>query len=364
MEKCLIDAHDNKERALSKEIFDMYMSSNSIGEFNKTLCKKSNAINKTLTYLKELRKVYVEKYATVEEIEEYNLKKSSMRSSVPNFVKFCDDLFNVSPEERCQYLSLKGISLSSVKDSFDKYKARGGEYVGLLDGLLEEYSSFVAEAKCMKENARVEAHYRKSCAFFDKLVAEGFYSISDYLDYVDSINPGHRQSNSTLYNLWRRIIIDYDADKWREYHYKMKLNKINSLVLMKERIAGFIGMLVTKYRDGASVDIIDYYLTVGIPFKKFKEIGSDYLSDASKALFNKFISSYVEIDGNYYGFDSLCKTNYDNSEIDITEEEKICIVEFLRENNIPDVYFPVALNKYLNGNLDIKVKTLKKNSSL
>ena len=54
------------------------------------------------------------------------------------------------------------------------------------------------------------------------------------------------------------------------------------------------------------------------------------------------------------------KLVYSNSEIDITEEEKIRIVEFLRENNIPTVYFPVALNKYLKGDLDIKVKSLKK----
>ena len=41
---------------------------------------------------------------------------------------------------------------------------------------------------------------------------KGFYSISDYLDYVDSIEPGHRQDNSTTFHLWKREIKNYNAD--------------------------------------------------------------------------------------------------------------------------------------------------------
>lgn len=364
MKKILVDLHSMEEKNLSKEIFDLYMNSNNRSEYCSKIKNKSDECGKTCTYLKGLREVYVEKYATEEEKVVYSLKKSSMKPVIPSFVKFCDDLFSVPKNKRCEYLRLKGVTPLNVRKNFDKYKKHCDKYNDMLDNFYKEYSIYVAIDNYRKEKIRIKKKYQKNCKFFDKLVENGFYSISDYLDYIDSIEPGHRQDNSTMFHLWKREIKNYDADKWEEYRYKMKENKINTLIFMKERIVEFIGMLVAKYRDGASVDIIDYYLTVGIPFKKFKEIGSDYLSDASKALFNKFISSYVEIDGNYYGFDSLCKTNYDNSEIDITEEEKICIVEFLRENNIPDVYFPVALNKYLNGNLDIKVKTLKKNSSL
>ena len=348
------------ERELAKEIFELYMSSSNRIDYYGKVKKKSDECGKSDTYLKDLRMLYVEKYATEEEIKLYSLKKKSMKPDSISYVKFCDDLFSVSRNKRCEYLKFKNISLSVVKDNFDKYKKHGGKYKPILDEFYKEYSIFVAKSNYRKERIRIKNKYQKNCKFFDELVEKGFYSITDYLDYIDSIEPGHRKDNCTLFNSWKREIKDYDIEKWEEYRNKMKINKINTLVLMKERIAEFIGMLVTKYRDGASVDIIDYYLTVGIPFKKFKEISSDYLSDAAKALFNRFISSYVEIDGNYYGFDSLSKINYSNSEVDIAEEEKIRIVEFLRENSIPDIYFPVALNKYLNGDLDIRVKSLKK----
>ena len=360
MGRIFADLNSNQERQLAKEIFDLYMSSSNRSEYYGKVKKKSDECGKTGTYLKELRKIYADMYATDEEKKLYSLKKSSMKSEIPSFVRFCDDLFGVSRNKRCEYLKLKNVSLSIVRDNFDRYRKHGGKYETMLDEFYKEYSIFVAKSNYRKERIRVKKKYQKNCEFFDGLVEKGFYSITDYLDYMDSIEPGHRKDNCTLFNSWKREIKDYDIEKWEEYRNKMKINKINALILMKEKIAEFIGMLVTKYRDGASVDIIDYYLIVGIPFKKFKDISSDYLSDAAKALFNRFISSYVEIDGNYYGFDSLSKINYSNSEVDITEEEKIHIVEFLRENNIPTVYFPVALNKYLKGDLDIKFKSLKK----
>lgn len=360
MEKSLIDLHSKEERVLSKEIFDLYMNSDSRSEYCGKLREKSKECGKTYTYLKELRLVYAEKYATKEEEEAYYAKRKTMKTEVPSFVKFCDDLFSVSKTKRFEYLKLKGITLLSVRENFDKYKNHGGKYEDIVDEFYNDYSIFVAKSNYRKERIRLKKKHQRNCEFFDELVEKGFYSISDYVEYVDSIDPGHKQNNSTLFNLWKREIMNYDADKWEEYRYKMKVNKINTLVLMKERIAEFIGMLVTKYKDGAQVDIIDYYLTVGIPYKKFKEISSDYLCDEAKVLFNKFISPYNEVDEKCYDYNSLYKINYSNSVGSITEEEKHCIIEFLRKNNIPAVYYPVALNKYLSGNLNIGVKTLKK----
>lgn len=368
MEKVLNEKNNNEEKVLSKIVFDLYMSSNDINMYNEKiraliidLTENKNKMHKTFNYLKQLLEEYVRKYATDNEKTNYCLKRKTMKTLIPSYVKFCDDLFNVSAHKRCEYLVSKNISVNNVKNNFEKYKKRGGIHYNLLDDFYKEYSLYMTKYNYKLKSRKSRVDYRTACEFFDKIVELGFYNISDYIDYLD---PSKREIcyNKAIYT--KKIIINHNPEKWESYKCKMERNKVNTYIMMKDKIDEFMEQMINGYYNNTPLDVIDYYMIVGIPFKKFKEICFDHFTNSQMALFNIFSSSYANIDEKNYDYNNLTKINYKNNKTEkyITEEEKIYIINFLREYNIPPVYFPLALNKYLKGNLDIKFKSLKKNS--
>ena len=85
MDKKLV--YSIEEEKLSKEIFDLYMNSDSRSDYSSKLKNKSHECGKTGTYLRGLRELYIERYASETEKKAYSLKKSSMNPKTFSFVK-------------------------------------------------------------------------------------------------------------------------------------------------------------------------------------------------------------------------------------------------------------------------------------
>ena len=354
------DARDEAERVLSKNIYDMYMSSENVPEYNKKVKEISDKEHKIESYLKSMVKVYVERYATDEEVGKYERKRQTMSNRVPKYVKFCEDLFKIEPDKRIDYVDSTGESYGDVLVYLKKYKECHRTYSHLVDEFYDKYSLLMEDRRQKENDERIRKNFKDACNFFDdEVISKGFYSVADYADYVNDKNKKRVRSYAEGR---RKIIIARNPDVWECYLRKMEVNRTYAYVMLKNNFDSFVNQMVDGFRNGRPVDVIDYYMTVGnVSFKKFKDICEGHLSKSVISLFNIFITPYLNMENGVEVKDYF-RINYTNLETGKTasEEEKICIYEFLRNNDIPEVYFPIAVNKYLNGDLDIKYKSLKK----
>jgi hypothetical protein len=305
-------------------------------------------------------KVYVERYATDEEVGKYQRKRQTMSNRVPKYVKFCEELFKIKPDRRIDYVDSTGESYGDVLVYLKKYKDCHRTYSHLVDDFYDKYSLLMEERKEKENDERIRKNYKEACKFFDKeIIANGHYSVADYVDYVADDKKDYLRSYASTR---KRRIIERNPEVWECYLRKMEVNRRDAYVMLKDNIDDFIVKMVNGFRNNKPVDVIDYYMILGnVSFKKFKEICDGHLTQSIISLFNIFTTPYLNMESGVEVKDYF-KINYINSETGriASEEEKICIYEFLRNNNIPEVYFSIAVNKYLNGDLDIKVKTLKK----
>lgn len=357
-----IDARDEGERILSKNMYDMYMSSENINEYNTKVRELSNKEHKIGSYLKSMVSVYIDRYATDEEVGKYERKRQTMTNRIPKYVKFCEDLFKIEPDKRIDYVDSTGERYGKVMEYLNKYRNCHRVYSHLVDEFYDKYSLLMEDRRQKENDERIRKNFKDACNFFDdEVISKGFYSVADYADYVNDKNKKRVRSYAEGR---RKIIIARNPDVWKCYLRKMEVNRRDVYVMLKDKIDDFVGQMVNGFYNNKPVDIIDYYMTVGnVSFKKFKEICDGHLSQSVISLFNIFTTPYLNMENNF-DVEDYFKINYINSETgkSASDDEKICIYEFLRNNNIPEVYFPIAVNKYLKGNLDIKVKTLKKSS--
>ena len=355
-----IDARSEEEKLLSKNIFEMYMSSKDLNEYNHKVKEISNKEHKILSFLKSMIEVYVDRYATNDEVAEYYRKRQTMVVRIPKYVKFCEELFKVDPDKRIDYVDSTGETYSKVMEYLNSYKNCYREYSYLVDEFYDRYSLLMEERRQKEADEKYKKDFSDACKFFDEeIINKGYYSIPNYLDLFDD---SMRRTKSSSVSTKKKKIVNRDPNVWKSYLRKMEVNRTNSYLMLKDRIDTFMYKMVYGQLNNEPVDVIDYYMIVGIPFKKFKEICDGHLTDSSLSLFNIFIGPYINIDEKYFNSDSYSKISYINCETgeSVSDEEKLCVVEFLRNNNIPEVYFPIALNKYMKGNLDIKFKSLKK----
>ena len=360
------DVRSAEVRALAEKMLDMYISDNvktqsDFENFLKQLVVdlEKDRKHKTIRYLKSIFEEHIDYYADEMKVAAYYRKRKSMKNDVPNYVKFCEDLFEIPARKRFEYLDSINERYVKVKEYLKKYSVYNGKYSCFADDFMKEYCLFMAKRKYKEKSRKERLDFNDSCLFFDTFIENGHYSIPDYLDYLECVEKSNERG---LISTRKRKIVNHDPNKWKCYEYKMELNRKRSYFMLKDRIEDFMAQLVNGYLHGEPVDVIDYYTTVGISFKKFKEICAGHLSDSSIALFNVFITPYMNIDAKYFDCDSYSKINYTNIETgaSVSDEEKLCIIDYLRKNNVPIAYFPIALNKYLKGDLDIKFKSLKK----
>lgn len=360
------DTRTDAERVLAENMYNIYMSDivKTQSDYESQLRQlvvdlEKNRRHKTIRYLKSILEEHIDKYADDKQVADYYRKRKSMKNVIPNYVKFCDELFAVPAKKRFEYLDSKSEGYVKVKEYLGKYSVYNGKYSYLAADFMKEYCLVMAKRRYKEKSRKERLDFNDSCLFFDTLIENGYYSIPDYLDYLDCAEKSNERG---LISTRKRKIVNHDPNKWKCYEYKMELNRKKTYLMLQDRIEDFMAQLVNGYLHGEPVDVIDYYTTVGISFKKFKEICAGHLSDSSMALFNVFITSYMSIDAKYFDCDSYSKINYINLEtgVPVSDEEKLCIIDFLRKNNVPVAYFPVALSKYMKGNLDIKVKSLKK----
>ena len=347
-------------KSLSYLVFCYYVDSVDRVDYNKKIKYLSDKTHLQVSYLCSLKDFYFERYATSDEKTAYKLKMQS--ESVPNYVIFCDKLFSLKPSERINFIISSKISLSDLKSYFGSYKKNNINESESLDLLIKEYEEYLNYSKNRIKEEKKIISFNEACAFYQNIIDLGFYSIKSYAEYCG------KNKEKILYNhkKYRNSIKCVDISVYDRYLELLEVNRKKTFLFIKDKVDKFNSDLKNCFLSGKKYDIIDYYLSVGIPLASFREVCKNFISSGEMANFSNFSSSYIELENSEFDSSAIFSSvNFVNGR-EITDDEKSMVYSFLKENDIPLVYFNCALIKYANGELDnyIGCYVKKKNSSI
>lgn len=363
MGKVLKDADSIVEKELATKVYNYakkYWFDACI--YNAKIKELSESSKYSEKYLRSLKHVYLDLYASEEELNDYRVANKIIREKDPKFIEFGNALFELPIEDRNNYVLSSGLSLYCVKNMLSKYKKRNCKYSCMVDDFLSQYVVFNAKYCEFEHEKHMKEDYRECLSIFDQITCLGFYSISHYNDYL--FKPGYEyKKNLNHLNSIRKKIKRYDKiygkDNWGIIKNRFESNRKKSFFILKDRIDYFNSKL-RECKNDNSFNIIDYYLILGISFKDYRDICSGLISQYDMYNFDIFSKKYEKM---------IYDTSFfERVDINISEKEKAMLYDFLNKNSIPECYYNFVVDKYINGqldnyikgDLDIKVKSLKK----
>ena len=347
-----------RERELSHLVFSFYMDSVTRADYNKKIRYFSDVTHLDVSYLCSLKDVYLEKYASDDERKSYH----SRMKNVPNYIIFCEQLFSLKSSERINFIASSKLSLSDLKKYFNSYKKYNLDNCEKVDVLIKQYEDYLSYSKIKSKEEKKRINYNEACAFYQNIIDLGFYSVRSYALYCE------KDKNKVLndHRKYRNYIKAIDESVYDNYVELMEVNRKKTFFFIKDKVDKFNSELKQCISSGKKYDIIDYYLSVGISLSSFKEICKDLITSSEMGIFNKFSSNYIELENSDFDESTVFSSvNFINGR-EITDVEKSMVYSFLKENDIPIVYFNHTLYKYANGELDkyIGGYIKKKNSNV
>ena len=345
------DARDDKEKKLSSMVFNSYLECDDKVHYNALLNEISNKYHKSINYLRCLKEVYLDVYASKDDIKKYKNKVDELKTKSHKFISFCDELFSLPAEKRNNYVISSNISCCDLYNYFEKYKRNNGKYSSQVDEFYKQYVDFFSQYKNDEIENNNLRNYQSSCFYFGNLVNLGFYDIRGYVEYLSSTRYDIKKGISNA-NSRRKYIKRFDdGESWIDYKLMMEENRKNNFLMIKDRVDLFL----SKLSSNESMDIIDYYMIVGVRDDLFVGLCNGFVSNLNILQFKKFISFYKNSN-----LLSYCQFMY----VDSSFSDKDTVIQFLYNNNIPFEYFNFALAKYYAGGLDQYIGRSKKIANL
>lgn len=164
------------------------------------------------------------------------------------------------------------------------------------------------------------------------------------------------------------LIKDKDPTLYKKYIDKVENEDINNY----NKSIELLNKVIEAIKNNKDFTILDYYFITNFDFKKLITLAYKQLKLEDLKIFKLFISrNRITRPFNNEDIKNLLNsktiiggkidTNNNivaNSEREITKEEKMAVINFLKENNIPlyPKVYSIALNRYINNQLDIKIK--------
>ena len=354
-----------EEFNLSRMVFNIYMRCNNLSEYSEGLNELSNKCHKQLSYLRDLRNIYVNEYASREEIILYNEHKRMIKNGYSDCSIF-DHLFKLSTDECNEYLfsTIKIIPLK-LKNLVSSYKKTNCSNYDCVEAIYERYVAYYEKKSKLNSDKEFSNQFDNACCEIEKLIDLGFYSLTDYAKFFSSSDVSSTKILSRLSGA-RNFICRHNRDLWDYYEFCMRENKRNTFLILKDKIDECNERIRLHVSGAWKFDIIDFYLLMGMSLSQFKDICSGNVSCYDLAAFNIFSSDYLDNGSLFINDSSILNGKYSVNSRIITDDEKALIINFLYQYNIPFNYFNVALVKFINGGLDsyINSKVKKKDSKL
>ncbi len=345
----LMDAGTKKERELSYYVFKSYIDSDDMSEYHAKLKIKIKETGLSINYLKQLRDVYVEKYASESDLIKFEEKKRYYNSKFTEYIAFVERVFDMPKDERFDYLLSSKLTISKVNYYFMLYKKRKCKYYSQVDSFLEEYAKYVQNIVDAKNNDREIEQFRFACALFDAIVDSGAYKVSDY---VNKFPKEQRKKIRLEVNSSKKLILSKDEELWNSYCTKIDNNRKIAFGTIKDKVDLFNERLELTTNKLDNVDIIDYYLLIGMPIKDYIELCQGFISNKYITYFKVLSSGFIQSEKESVDENIIINNNYIFGDRNITQSEKLLVLKFLKENNIPLGFYTFAIKKYAEGGLE------------
>lgn len=345
------------EKKMACKVFKLYLESEDIVDYNKKISDLSTETGLSEEILRSFRYLYYDEYATESEKKLYNTCKSKDR--IPNYILVLDEIFELPEEDRAKCLFSKGIRLYEIKDFFVNYKKNNGKYSSLVDDFSKQYVNYVKEYNKNAVENRNNEIFDEACSSYDDLVELGFYNSQDYIQYtVEGALENSLEFKKYVgrFISYKKTLNGFNPNLWDYYSMKMEENRSKAFYLMKDTIDAFLKRVQNTIYGIDNVDIIDYYMAIGMSLADFKKLCKDYVGFSG---INSLFGPYLKMELNKIimpKIDSEYVFNGRTASLD----DKMNVLNFLYQNNIPYIYFNNALKKYFDGGLDQYIDSDKK----
>lgn len=345
------------DEQLTKNVFTIYVNSETAKEFNENLKKyiEDNKITKTTKYLRMLLEFYKKELKSKKTTPEYKMLERARQAhkNASNYKIIVERLMNLSDENLKEYIQTNEIS--KIKIKFETYieNETNPELVSMAKQTLEKIKLMKEELNNEQRQNQRDKKYEYAINLFDTIINNGFF------DYVEFSRKMNNQYNVTQYEMYEIINREraYIRMKYPEIYeqYKVKLTH-NAIKYCLEHYDALVRILEScLFMD--NYDIVDYYINIGLPIDTFQRLyyklfEMKIIGQQEKQELNKFIGKY---------FDQFMRAIYHENPIIINYElghdsqeipEKQQIIEFMKKYNIPDEFFQNCYKKYKKGELD------------
>lgn len=266
------------------------------------------------------------------------LCKMANSTNVTKYILFFEQVFKAESEsEIFDFFRRSQITKKQYENYLEKFKIKFPNNEEELSYLKEIYDKF--EQKYVKKKI-VAKTVNKSELITNEILESG-YTVEEYC-----ANLGISISDTYL-SICKSKIYQEHIDEFNNR------SKESFNALLKNLIYGVL------YEN---MDILDYYMQTNLDLNDFVRLSRKILTSTSDKV---AISKFGQKAQNLMSFSTTIKeqefkkvTSINGCEV--TTEEKEKIFTFLEQNNIPIKLYPIALNRYIMGTLDITQKTKKK----
>ena len=331
-----------RDKELSKKVYKLYISTDSMVEYLQKLKELSISENVDKKYLQRLLEEFDRMYATKQEKEE--IKKIKKRNHEKKYVKFVENMMEMSEEELREYI--KALKMTDIKINFNNFinNSTDKSLIKKVEELLNHILEIYEQLKDNKKQNQKNQTYKLATEMFDEIVNNGYFSISQYRqekfrEY--GISEDQFQSLAEKYFYYLK---NNHSEKFEYYKQKMEQNKKITYCNLKSKIDEMIEKLPDKY------DIIEFYINIGLTPTAFKKLCNGLINKEDEIKIKIFFTKYSE--SNYpvsKVYDNIAKI-----------KKKEIVIEFMKQYHIPLNYFFICHKKYKNGRLDEQIKSSKK----
>lgn len=275
-----------------------------------------------------------------------SIDKNDIKMFVDKLLSFKSKIIQI------KYLISENIDLNKFTLIVNEYEKSYSNNDGLIE-IYNYYKSYVDGSKKQVIDNMLR-NLDRAIKFFEDIIKSGnnmYYDVDLYIEDL-AVRTGLQYSKlKENYKGFCRILIDAGLyDYYRECLDEMRKNLYIDL---KPTIDDF----VSKARSN-EVGILDFYLIFKMPFERFKTLCKGLISSTEMMQFNILFSPYT---GGVYNVNLSEKiiqnTKYsfviDGKEVCVSDQDKQDVIEFLNNNNIPLNLFPIAIKRYIEGNLVI-----------
>lgn len=348
---------NEKDIVYARKVFEAYIGTESIKEYNQEIKRLSIESGKNETYLRALLTEFENFCATQEEKEK--IKEVRTRNNKKVYIEFVENITSLNNEEIKKQVLSKEIKKTEVVKRFKDYleKIKDQEKIEIAKKVYAYIMSIYEEIENEEKEKQEKEKHDKVIELFNKIVNEGYITIKDFAR--ENHSKYRMEKKQFIENLYRMKKYLEERNEYKYYEEMLDANRKFTYKQLEQKIDIMLKGLLDNYEKVScenNYDIIDYYLEIGMNPNTFIELCEGFVDEKEITKLKHFFRYYAD----YEKYpDVQIPTTINIMGQQIPEEIINEILELMEEHNIQKRYVYICCKKYALGQLD-KYLTISK----